>query len=187
MQNMTPLLTGVRPSFTNLISWEGSFMQLAAKEIVKEINGFEGFYSVTSHGRVWSHRRKKWLKPCIAGRGYQFVTLSINGDDVDKKMHRLVAEAFIANPDNKPQVNHKNGIKSDCRVSNLEWVTAKENLQHACDNGLNKHFKLNNRDRDIIYWLFTTLKVAKNKIAKMFNMSPSGVAYVIKTYVPSAA
>lgn len=162
-------------------------MQLEVKEVAKEIKGFEGFYSITSHGRVWSHRRKKWLKPCIAGKGYLFVTLSVHGDDIDKKVHRLVAEAFIPNPESKPQVNHKNGIKSDCHVSNLEWVTARENLQHACDHGLNKHFKLNNKDRDLIYKLFTILKVKKNKIAEMFNMSPNGITYVLNTYTPMAA
>jgi len=162
-------------------------MDLESKEVVKEIRGFEGFYSVTSHGRVWSHRRKKWLKPCIAGKGYLFVTLSVNGDDIDKKIHRLVAEAFIDNPGKKPQVNHKNGIKTDCHVKNLEWVTARENLQHACDHGLNRHFKLNDKDRDLIYKLFTILKVKKNKIAAMFNMSPNGIAYVLNTYTPMAA
>jgi len=162
-------------------------MQLEKNETIREVKGFEGVYSVTSYGRVWSHRRKKWLKPYILKNGYQAVTLSVNNDDIDKKVHRLVAEAFIVNPENKPQVNHKNGVKTDCRVNNLEWVTAKENLQHACDHGLNRHFKLNDKDRELIYELFTILKVKKNRIAALFNMSPSGIAYVLNTYTPMAA
>ena len=118
--------------------------------------------------------------------GYMYVTLSVHGSDTDKKVHRLVAEAFIPNPDNKPQVNHKNGIKSDCHATNLEWVTARENLQHACDHGLNRHFKLNDKDRTLIYRMHTELRVRKNRIAALFNMSPPGIAYVINTYQEAA-
>jgi hypothetical protein len=67
---------------------------------------------------------------------YSTVKLCFDGKDVDQKIHRLVGKAFVFNPDNKPQINHKNGIKTDCRACNLEWVTARENLQHACDMGL---------------------------------------------------
>jgi hypothetical protein len=71
-------------------------------------------------------------KICISSHGYQVVT--INGKT--KYVHRLIAEEHIPNPLNKPQVNHKNGIKTDNRIENLEWVTIKENFEHARKNGL---------------------------------------------------
>ena len=91
-------------------------------------------YWVTREGRVF--RGNKELKKNKGTVGY--VTVSIKYNDGTRKVrfvHRLVAEAFIENPENKPIVNHKNLIKTDNRVDNLEWVTAKENNQHAHDNG----------------------------------------------------
>lgn len=91
-------------------------------------------YWVTDTGKVF--RGNKELKKNKGTVGY--VTVSIKYEDGTRKVrfvHRLVAEAFIENPENKPIVNHKNLIKKDNRVDNLEWVTAKENNQHAHDNG----------------------------------------------------
>lgn len=151
-------------------------------EKVKDVQGYEGVYSVTSHGRVWSIRRNKWLSIFRTGTGYSTVTLCLFGDDEDKKVHRLVGEAFIPNPERKPQINHKNGNKSDCRVCNLEWVTARENIQHAGDKGLNKTFKLSLVEKLLICKMHIILKVKQVHLARRFNVSPPAISYIIKEY-----
>jgi len=93
-------------------------------------NIFLDKYEVTEDGRVLNIKTNKQLKYDLSGR-YKRVTLCNNGECKRYLVHRLVAEAFIPNPDNKPQVNHKDfNTKNNC-VDNLEWVTAKENAQHA--------------------------------------------------------
>jgi len=75
------------------------------------------------------------FKPALDKKGYLRTAIIINGKASTIKLHRLVAQAFIPNPKNKPQVNHINGIKNDNRVENLEWCTGKENVAHAIKNG----------------------------------------------------
>lgn len=127
-------------------------------EIWRDIIGYEGLYQVSSDGRIkrlefkkrnlltggFSTIRERILKPVKHYNGYLFVSLC-NGEQKEFSIHTLVARAFIPNPENKPEVNHKNGVKSDNHISNLEWCTTSENILHAYENGLRpsgeKHHK----------------------------------------------
>lgn len=90
-------------------------------------------YEVSSFGRV-RHIGHAIRKLTPDTHGYLHVCINNGGKIENPSVHRLVATAFVPNPEEKPQVNHKNGDKSDNHVENLEWVTAQENVQHAYDN-----------------------------------------------------
>lgn len=113
----------------------------------KPIQGTDGGYEVSNLGRVRSMKRYRGQTGRImpqtvqpSGRGgrltYCAVMLWVNNKAQCRKVHRLVAEAFIPNPDGLPQINHKDGDKLNNHVSNLEWCTAKQNTRHAWDTGL---------------------------------------------------
>ena len=101
----------------------------------KDIQGYEGLYSVSDTGLVKTHIYNKILKPVIQ-LGYESVVLYRNKKSKAFKVHRLVAMAFLDNPNNYEQVNHIDGNKRNNNVSNLEWCTAKQNTHHAINNGL---------------------------------------------------
>lgn len=128
------------------------------EEIWKDIEGYEGFYQVSNLGRIKSLEKnikrispkgneytvkypEKMLKQYGNHRGYLITQLSKSGKSESCLVHRIVAQAFIPNYEDKAQINHKNCNKQDNRIENLEWVTNNENRLHAMKNGLCKGLK----------------------------------------------
>ena len=115
-------------------------------EEIKPIIDYEGLYSITSYGRVWSHEKinryngriykAKFRKAYKDSAGYLFLDLCNEGGRKNYWIHTLVATHFIPNPLNLPEVNHKDGIKANCRKDNLEWCTSQDNQNHALINKL---------------------------------------------------
>lgn len=120
-------------------------------EIWKPVIGYEGLYEVSNYGNIKSLKRtvnrgkchRTWeehqLKYSVDLKGYFRTNLAKDGINRTVKVHRLVAEAFIPNPMNLPQVNHKDGNKQNNSVKNLEWCTHSENQKHACMMGLKRN------------------------------------------------
>ena len=147
---------------------------------MKPIQGYEGLYSVTEDGKVWSHRKKLWVSQYLSQSGgkrnkphYHYsVNLYIDVIHITKQVHRLVAEAFIPNPENKPQVNHKDGDPLNNCVSNLEWATNKENSSHAFDIGICKK----PLTREQVIEIRKLCKVMKTKeVAEQFKIKPATI------------
>ena len=101
------------------------------KEIWKDIKEYEGLYQVSNLGRVKRITTGRVLKPLKHANGYLMVKLSKNSIVYTKTVHRLVAEAFIPNPEHKSEINHIDENKTNNNVSNLEWMTRKENINHG--------------------------------------------------------
>ena len=149
-------------------------------EVWKDIEGYEGLYQVSNFGNIKSLPRirhngkgtyiqkEKLLKQTFTSTGYKKVELCKDGKRKGFKVHRLVAIAFIPNPDNKPEVNHIDGNKINNNIDNLEWVTSSENTIHAYETGLNPN-KKELDEKEIIY-MYCELNMTMQEIAKHFNV-----------------
>jgi hypothetical protein len=145
------------------------------------IEGFEN-YLVDPYGRIYSTKYKKIMRPKISDGGYLRICFCENRKKVFKAIHRVVAIAFIPNPENKSQVNHRNGIKSDNRVCNLEWSTPQENMQHSWNVGLQpkkqkKYVSLT--ESDINYIKDVGKTQSKASLARKFNVDRDVITRIV--------
>lgn len=152
-----------------------------------DISGYEGLYAVNRKGEVRSIRKNIILKQWYT-LGYLYVSL---GKSNKERVNRLVAKTFIPNTENKPEVNHKNGIKADNNIDNLEWVTGSENKKHAYKNGLREsknavkamaisRRKLSIQDAVEIKKLYKTGNYFYRQIGEMYNVSLDTIYHIIK-------
>jgi hypothetical protein len=140
----------------------------------KDVIGYEGIYKVSSFGRVMSVDRisnNKKIKGLFISQqldryGYPVVHLSKLNKQTHKKVHTLVVQAFIPNPENKSQINHKKGIKTENIVCKLEWATASENQKHAFETGLS----IGKRGKDHYKNILSDIQVME-----IFNSKESGI------------
>lgn len=169
------------------------------KEIWKDVVGFEGLYRVSNLGNVIG-MKKSWVcgmygnirtrpeslsKQSIDTSGYSQVWLCKNGKSKNYLVHRIIAKAFLPNPENKKDVNHKNGCKSDNNLSNLEWCTRSENVIHAFKNNLkkpskgSKHGMSKLKEEDVLKIREMHPKFSKLEIAEIFNVTRRSVNNIV--------
>ena len=158
-------------------------------EIWRDVVGYDGKYQVSNFGRVKSFQRgERILKLNLNRHGYLYVRPFRDGKYKNTLVHRLVAQAFVPNPESKREVNHINGIKADNRAENLEWVTASENQQHAFLIGLRKTGEGSHRAKltnaQVVYIRDNPDDLNTCELARTFGVDPSTIHLIQlgKTY-----
>ena len=160
------------------------------EEVWKDVKGFEGLYQVSNIGNVKRLISERVFAERLIGRtidkyGYVKRVLSKNGKNNHFTEHRLVAIAFIDNPNNKPAVNHINGIKIDNRVENLEWCTNKENKEHAVITGITnqkgiKHHKCKLTEEQVLEIRKIGFSQTRMSLSKKYGVSRTNILGIIR-------
>lgn len=156
-------------------------------EIFKDVENYEGYYQISNLGRIKSLQRfaknhsgfkkvlkERYLNPIIGKTGYYVVSFKKDGIKKTFKVHRLIAIAFIDKVEGKEFINHKNGIKTDNRIENLEWCTILENNRHSREIGLTNQDGYNNvssklTEEQVIF--ITNSEIPLKDLAIMFNVN----------------
>lgn len=152
-----------------------------------DVRDYVGYYFVSNLGRIRSNsNRARVLKPAISS-GYLVVTLYKNGEREDLKVHRIVAESLMSNPDNKPCVNHIDGNKLNNALTNLEWASYSENTTHAVNNDLlklkgedNHKAKFSNAEVAQIRAYYDQIHPTFQQLANMLGVRKSTAHKIIK-------
>ena len=100
-------------------------------EEVRDFPGYEGLYAVAKSGKVWSYKKHRWMNPCAGKSRYKIVNLWKDEKSKSFYLHRLVAITWLPNPDNLPEVNHKDEDRGNCHVDNLEWCQHSYNINYS--------------------------------------------------------
>ena len=149
----------------------------------KDIKGYEGKYQVSNYGRVKSLYTNKLKNTAIKNTGYECVDLYINGKRENKTIHRLVAMAFITNPNSYKVINHIDGNKVNNNANNLEWCTQSYNIKHSYDNNLHIptiEKAINSRKRKILCHQNNKKYNSIIEAAKDLNLNTGKVCEVCK-------
>lgn len=157
------------------------------EEVWKELIGFDYKYIMNIYGDVINITNGKcvFVKKSLNGSGYYRVHLKINNKHKDFVIHRLIAINFIPNPNNKPEINHKNGIKSDNSIDNLEWVNRSENVLHAFRNKLKisakgeRHGRSKLTEEDVFNIRKIGNSLSAYKVGKMFSVGHRAIRLIL--------
>ncbi len=134
----------------------------------KDVKGFEGLYEISSKGEIYSYYSDKILKLNEQNKGYLGIDLWKNKQRYRKRVHRLVAEAFIPNPDKKPEVNHKDCNPKNNNIDNLEWVTTSENQLYSSKLGRKSYLQEVNGENSKLHKIVEQIDLHNDNIINIY-------------------